>query len=29
MFSSSRKRGAIFFPGFVWWVVLAESPIQL
>jgi hypothetical protein len=29
-FSSSRKRGgADFFPVFVWWVVWAESPIQI
>ena len=29
-FSSSRKRGgADFSPGFVWWVVWAESPIQI
>ena len=29
-FSSSRKRGgADFPPGFVWWVVWAESPIQI
>jgi hypothetical protein len=24
-----KKMGADFFPGFVWWVVWAESPIQI
>jgi hypothetical protein len=24
-----EKGGADFFPGFVWWVVWAESPIQI
>jgi hypothetical protein len=29
-FSSSRTRGGVDFPpGFVWWVVWAESPIQI
>ena len=24
-----KRKGADFFPGFVWWVVWAESPIQI
>jgi hypothetical protein len=29
VFISEKKGCADFFPGFVWWVVWAESPIQI